>query len=179
MSCEYKNIGALTSLLLSLLKCRAACKECDCVPFCTKKLLTNIHFCMTTPVSEDRVVLHSSQVWGRGSTTHLTSITSERGFLLCIFVDVAFLEGLFRFKIRSSVSGSSLLFCLCSYSYILWSEPRSYCNSRGFPENCSKLTLLVFQVRSGSMHVHVVLKILKKSITPLFLSSNSMFCTFF
>lgn len=50
---------------------------------------------------------------------------------------------------------------------MLWSDR----NSRGFPKTYSKQTLLLIQVRSGSMHVQVLLKILKKSSTPVFVSS--------
>lgn len=142
MNCKYTYIGILNNLLPWLFKCRTACTEYDCVPFCTQKLLMNIHFCMTTTVFEGRVVLHSSQVWGWGSTTHLASITSERGVPPLYFCETAFLQGLLKFKIRRRIVGFSLLFYSCSCSHILWSEPWTYRKSRGFPrKNCSKITL--------------------------------------
>lgn len=150
MSCKYTNIGALTNLLPWLLKCRAACRVW---------LFSLLH-----PESPDEYsfLYDHTSLWGQGCpaqftgvrmglTTHLASITSERGVPpLYFFVDAAFLQGLFRFKIRRRIVVFSLLFYSCSYSDILQPEPWSYHKPRGFPRmNCSKLTLLVFQVRSG------------------------------
>lgn len=101
MSCKYTNIGALTNLLPWLLKCRAACRVW---------LFSLLH-----PESPDEYsfLYDHTSLWGQSCTVHRCEDGAhnspciynfwKRCSSFVVFVDAAFLQGLFRFKIRRRI----------------------------------------------------------------------------